>query len=216
MVINTAKSSVGFYPTVSRHDNARASSSLLIWLNETVRFSINSSWRGLTWRGSDSKQQAASRRLSSSSSLCQPNGSGHQGSMCWISIHATTLMLMCSRMTLDDTDNLWSWFCVLPQVSLWGKGFLCVFLAIFAALHPLLPQCRYLFDLCVILWGRLRIWGKIKKRLKIIRFPVFWGAQERTRTFTPCGTRTWNVRVYHSATWAFCECKVSNIFLISN
>ena len=37
MVINTAKSSVGFYLTVSRHDNARASSSLLIWLNETVR-----------------------------------------------------------------------------------------------------------------------------------------------------------------------------------
>ena len=32
-------------------------------------------------------------------------------------------------------------------------------MAIFAALHPLLPQCRYLFDLCVILWGRLRIWG---------------------------------------------------------
>ena len=28
---------VGFYPTVSRHDNTRASSSLLIWLNETVR-----------------------------------------------------------------------------------------------------------------------------------------------------------------------------------
>ena len=35
--INTARLSVGFYPTVSRHDNARASSSLLIWLNETVR-----------------------------------------------------------------------------------------------------------------------------------------------------------------------------------
>ena len=28
------------------------------------------------------KAQAASRRLSSSSYLCQPNGSGHQGSMC--------------------------------------------------------------------------------------------------------------------------------------
>ena len=27
---------------------------------------------------------------------------------CLISIHATTLMLMCSRMTLDDTDNLWA------------------------------------------------------------------------------------------------------------
>ena len=35
-------------------------------------------------------------------------------------------------------------------------------MAIFAALHPLLPQCRYLFDLCVILWGRLRIWGSIR------------------------------------------------------
>ena len=88
-----------------------------------------------------------------------PNGSGHQGSMCWISIHAATLMLMCSRMTLDNTDNLWSWFCVLPQVAWWGKGNLCVFVAIFAALRPLLPQCRYLFDLCAILWGRLRIWG---------------------------------------------------------
>ena len=38
--------------------------------------------------------------------------------------------------------------------------------------------------------GGLEGWGKIKKRLKIIRFSVFWGAQERTRTFTPCGTRT--------------------------
>ena len=26
-----------------------------------------------------------------------------------------------------------------------------ILMAIFAALHPLLPQCRYLFDLCVIL-----------------------------------------------------------------
>ena len=57
-----------------------------------------------------------------------------------------------------DTSHL---FCVLPQVAWWGKGILCVFVAIFAALHPLLPQCRYLFDLCVILWGRLRIWGYI-------------------------------------------------------
>ena len=30
--------------------------------------------------------------------------------------------------------------CVLPQVALWGKGNLCVFVAIFAALRPLLPQ----------------------------------------------------------------------------
>ena len=42
--------------------------------------------RGLTWRSSDSKQQAESRRLSSSLYLCQESGSGHQGSMCWISI----------------------------------------------------------------------------------------------------------------------------------
>ena len=151
MVINTAKSSVGFYPTVSRHDNARASSSLLIWLNETVRFSINSSWRGLTWRGSDSKQQAASRRLSLSSSLCQPNGAGHQGSMCWISIHATTLMLMCSRMTLDNTGNLWSWFCVLPQVAWWGKGHLYVFMVTFDALCPLFTNDADYFRFCIIL-----------------------------------------------------------------
>ena len=107
-------------------------------------------------------------------SLCQPNGSGHQGSMCWISIHATTLMLMCSRMTLDNTDNLWSWFCVLPQVAWWGKGILCVFVAIFAALRPLLPLCRYLFDLCVILWGRLRIWGINILIIVMILTILFW------------------------------------------
>ena len=92
-------------------------------LQPSYETSINSSWEGLTWRSLDSKQQAASRRLSSGSSLCQQSGSGHQGSMCWISIHATTLMLMCSRMTLDNTNNLWPWSCVLPQVALWGKGF---------------------------------------------------------------------------------------------
>ena len=99
----------------------------------------------LTWRGSDSKQQAASRRLSSSSSLCQPNGAGHQGSMCWISIHATTLMLMCSRMTLDDTDNLWSWFCVLPQVAWWDKGNIYVFMVTFDALCPPLLTMQIIF-----------------------------------------------------------------------
>ena len=41
----------------------------LFCLRHSYATSINSSWRGLTWRGSDSKQQAASRRLSSSSSL---------------------------------------------------------------------------------------------------------------------------------------------------
>ena len=83
--------------------------------------------------------------------------------------------------SLDDTDNLWSWFCVLPQVAWWGKWILCVFVAIFAALHPLLPQCRYLFDLCVILWGRLRIWGYIliilvafEILLKLCRFSNFF------------------------------------------
>ena len=121
--------------------------------------------RGNCGRGSDSKQQATSRRLSSGSSLCQQSGSGHQGSMCWISIHATTLMQICFRMTLDNTDNLWSWYCVLPQVALWGKGILCVFMLILVMLRPLLPQCRYLFDLCVILWGRLRIWGFKRKTI---------------------------------------------------
>ena len=117
----------------------------LFCLRHSYATSINSSWRGLTWRGSDSKQQAASRRLSSSSSLCQPNESGHQGSMCWISIHATTLMLICSRMTLDDTDNLWLWFCVLPQVAWWGKGHLYVFMVTFDALCPLLLTMQILF-----------------------------------------------------------------------
>ena len=32
-------------------------------------------------------------------------------------------------------------------------------------------------------------------------------AQNRTRTCMPLDTRTWNVRVYHSATWAFRERK---------
>ena len=113
--------------------------------------------REMTWRGSDSKQQAASRRLSLSSSLCQPNGSGHQGSMCWISIHATTLMLMCSRMTLDDTDNLWLWFCVLPQVAWWGKGHLYVFMVTFDALCPPFTNDADSFRFCIILGTSLRI-----------------------------------------------------------
>ena len=33
----------------------------------------------------------------------------------------------------------------------------------------------------------------------------FWGAQNRTRTCTPRSTRTWNERVYHSATWAIAD-----------
>ena len=55
---------------------------VFLLLRHSYETSINSSWRGLMQRSSDSRQQAASRRLSSSSSLCQPNGSGHQGSMC--------------------------------------------------------------------------------------------------------------------------------------
>ena len=50
--------------------------------------------------------------------------------------------------------------------------------------------------------------------LKVARLPIppflqkgkekncFRGAQNRTRTCMPLDTRTWNVRVYHSATWA--------------
>ena len=108
---------------------------MLICIGDEMRDSlINSSWRGLTQSSSDSRQQAASRRLSSSSSLCQPSGLRHQGSMCWISIHATTLMLMCSRITLDNTYDLWSWYCVLPQVAWWGKGCWYVFVVTLAVL----------------------------------------------------------------------------------
>ena len=38
------------------------------------------------------------------------------------------------------------------------------------------------------------------------------GAQNRTRTCTSLNTRTWNERVYHSATWAF---KYSFYFIMS-
>ncbi len=36
------------------------------------------------------------------------------------------------------------------------------------------------------------------------------GAQNRTRTCTPRGTRTWNERVYHSATWALISKPIFN------
>ena len=46
-------------------------------------------------------------------------------------------------MTLDDTVNLWSCFCVLPQVAWWGKGHLYVFMV--TALCPLLLTMQILF-----------------------------------------------------------------------
>ena len=67
--------------------------------------------------------------------------------------------------------------------------------------------------------SRLR-WGRKFRRIEIggqkedknqKRNPVtldfqwvtgFYSAQNRTRTCTPLSTRTWNERVYHSATWA--------------
>ena len=86
-------------------------------------------------------------------SSSQPNGSGRQGSMCWISIHATTLMLMCSRMTLNNTDNLWAWFCVLPQVALWGKGILCHLMAISTALSIFFYVDSFFFQFYIIFEG---------------------------------------------------------------
>ena len=41
---------------------------------------------------------------------------------------------MCSRMTLDNTYDLWSRYCVLPQVAWWGKGYLYVFMVTLAVL----------------------------------------------------------------------------------
>ena len=78
----------------------------------------------LTLRGSDSRPQVAYKRLSSGLSLYQPSESGHQGGMCWISIPVTMLTRMCSRQISDNAYNLWVWYCVLPQVALWGKGIL--------------------------------------------------------------------------------------------
>ena len=43
-------------------------------------------------------------------------------------------MLRFSRPTSDNTDNLWPPYCVLPQVALWGKGILCLLVAIFTSL----------------------------------------------------------------------------------
>ena len=48
--------------------------------------------------------------------------------------------------------------------------------------------------------------------LKVARLPIppslqRFSAQNRTRTCMPLDTRTWNVRVYHSATWAFWWCQ---------
>ena len=44
--------------------------------------------------------------------------------MCWISIPVIMLTQMFSRLILDNAYNLWEWCCVLPQVTLWGKGIL--------------------------------------------------------------------------------------------
>ena len=41
-------------------------------------------------------------------------------------------------------------------------------------------------------------------------------AQNRTRTCTPRSTRTWNERVYHSATWAFAVAKLRTLFFMCN
>ena len=60
-------------------------------------------------------------------------------------------MLMCSRMTLDNTDNLWACFCVLPQVAWWGKGHLYVFMVTFDALCPLFTNDADYFRFCIIL-----------------------------------------------------------------
>ena len=35
-------------------------------------------------------------------------------------------------------------------------------------------------------------------------FSVLFGAQKGDWTLTPCGIRVWDVRVYHSTTWAYC------------
>ena len=79
-------------------------------------------FKDLTSRSSDSMQQVAYKRLSSGLSLYQPSESGHQGGMCWISIPVIMLTQMFSRLILDNAYNLWEWYCVLTQVTLWGKG----------------------------------------------------------------------------------------------
>ena len=58
---------------------------------------------------------------------------------------------MCSRMTLDNTDNLWACFCVLPHVAWWGKGHLYVFMVTFDALCPLFTNDTDSFRFCIIL-----------------------------------------------------------------
>ena len=49
-----------------------------------------------------------------------------------------------------NTDNLWSWFCVLPQVAWWGKGHLYVFMVTFDALCPLFTNDADYFRFCII------------------------------------------------------------------
>ena len=73
-----------------------------IWLQALICNRLNPRYEmQAVWLSIQRNHPFAYERLS----LCQPNGSGHQGSMCWISIHATMLMPMCSRMTLDNTTT---------------------------------------------------------------------------------------------------------------
>ena len=88
--------------------------------------------------------------------------------MCWISIHATILMPMCSRMTLDNTDNLWSWFCVLPQVAWWGKGNIYVFMVTLDALCPLFTNDADSFRLCII----MRVVTDLKMKVIVLWFVI--------------------------------------------
>ena len=55
---------------------------------------------------------------------------------------------MYSRMTLDNTNNLWSRFCVLPQVAWWGKGDVYVFMVTFDVLCPLFTNDADSFRFC--------------------------------------------------------------------
>ena len=79
--------------------------------------SINSSWEGLTQRSSNSKQQTALRRLSSGSSLCQQNGSRHQGSMCWIYLKSATTLKKWYRTErkIGYAEKRGSKRCITPQ-----------------------------------------------------------------------------------------------------
>ena len=76
--------------------------------------------RGIRWRGS---------------SLYQPSESRHQGGMCWVSIPVIMLIQMYSRQILDNAYNLWVWYCVLPQVALWGQRMLRATVGVLASIY---------------------------------------------------------------------------------